>query len=150
MAIRENPERAELIGIHVTRYQLSSFVIAGMFAGFAGALFAVRNFIVTPDMLHWSTSAEPVLMTLLGGPGAFLGPTLGAFLFVALEQVLSRITDYWQFGLGVILVPIVLFAPGGVMSLLREQADISTSIDPRHYFGDTSGNQSSQEGNKND
>ncbi|MFB6130843.1 MAG: branched-chain amino acid ABC transporter permease [Salinigranum sp.] len=135
IAIRENPERAEMVGVNVTRYQLSAFVIAGLFAGLAGSLFAVRTFIVTPDMLHWSMSSEPVLMTLLGGPGAFLGPTIGAFLFVMLEQFLSTITQFWQFGLGVILVPLVLFAPGGVVSLLRDdEGDLRSGVDVRAYL----------------
>jgi branched-chain amino acid transport system permease protein len=125
IAIRENPQRAKLIGVPVNRYQLSSFIIAGVFSGVAGVLFAVHNFLVTPGLLHWSTSAEPILMTLLGGPSSFFGPLLGAFLFIFLEQALTTITDFWQIGLGLILIPIVLFVPGGVASLLnsaRERA----------------------------
>lgn len=123
IAIRENPERAEFIGVPTKYYQLSSFVIAGTFSGIAGVFFAIHNFIVTPSIFHWSISAEPLLMTLLGGPYSFLGPFLGAFLFVFLEQLLNNITDSWQIALGIILIPIVLFAPGGVASLLTELKD---------------------------
>lgn len=134
ISIRENPERATMIGIPVKRYQLSSFVIAGLFAGLAGTLFAVRTFIVTPGNLHWSMSAEPVLMTLLGGPSAFLGPVVGALVFVGLEQALSNVTEHWQFGLGLILIPIVLFFPDGILGLIRGDGGELRGIDPRTYL----------------
>lgn len=137
IAIRENPERATMIGVPVKIYQLASFITAGLFAGLAGTLFAVRTFIVTPNMLHWSMSAEPVLMTLLGGPSAFFGPVVGAILFVLLEQVLTSITEYWQFGLGIILVLIVLFAPNGVVGLLRSVTD-SRGFDWHESISDAS------------
>lgn len=132
IAIRENPERAELIGIPVNRYQLSAFVLAGIFAGVAGVLFAIRNFIVTPGTLHWSMSAEAVLITLLGGPSSFFGPAIGAFMFVFLEEWLTSITEYWQIGLGLILVPIVLFVPGGLVGLVTGRTGVTFGS----FFGD--------------
>ncbi len=137
ISIRENPERATMIGVPVKRYQLSAFVIAGLFAGLAGALFAVRTFIVTPHTLHWSMSAEPVMMTLLGGPSAFVGPVIGAVLFVGLEQVLSNVTEYWQFGLGLIIVPVVLFFPDGIVGLFRGDGGRLTKI--KEYVTDVTG-----------
>ncbi|WP_424018883.1 branched-chain amino acid ABC transporter permease [Halorientalis pallida] len=137
LSIRENPERAKMVGIPVKRYQLSAFVIAGLFAGLAGTLFAVRTFIVTPHTLHWSMSAEPVMMTLLGGPSAFFGPIIGAVVFVGLEQVLSNVTEYWQFGLGLIIVPVVLFFPDGIAGLVR--GDDSALADARAYLDDIRG-----------
>jgi branched-chain amino acid transport system permease protein len=128
LSIRENPERATMIGIPVKRYQLSSFVIAGLFAGLAGTLFAVRTFIVTPHTLHWSMSAEPVMMTLLGGPSAFVGPIIGAVMFVGLEQALSNVTEHWQFGLGLLIVPIVLFFPNGLVGILRGDSGGTVSV----------------------
>lgn len=128
ITIRENPQRAELIGIPVKRYQFSSFVIAGCFAGIAGVLYSLHNFVVSTGILHWSTSAEPILMTLMGGPSSFFGPLIGAFLFIFLEEVLTTVTEYWQFGLGLILIPLVLFVPGGVASLLEDFKTESQSI----------------------
>lgn len=122
IAIRENPERAEMIGVPVKRYQLSSFIVAGTFAGIAGVLFSIRNFIVTPNTLHWSMSAEAVLITLLGGPSSFFGPAIGAFVFVFLEEALTSVTEHWQIGLGLILIPIVLFVPGGLVGLVTGDA----------------------------
>lgn len=142
LTIRENPERATMIGVPVKRYQLTSFVIAGLFAGLAGTLFAVRTFIVTPDTLHWSMSAEPVLMTLLGGPSAFFGPVIGAVMFVGLEQLLSNVTEHWQFGLGLLIVPIVLFFPDGIVGLLR--GDSGGVPDVGEYVDAVGGEESSE------
>lgn len=139
LTIRENPERATMIGVPVKRYQLSAFVIAGTFAGLAGTLFAVRTFIVTPHTLHWSMSAEPVMMTLLGGPSAFVGPIIGAVMFVGLEQVLSNVTEYWQFGLGLLIVPIVLFFPDGLVGILR--GDSGGIEDVRDYLSGLTGDE---------
>ena len=76
-AIRENPERAEFVGINVRRYQLAAFTVAGAFAGFAGALFGLFNRGVFPDFAHWSKSAEVLIMAILGGMGHFWGPAVG-------------------------------------------------------------------------
>jgi len=143
LSIRENPERATMIGVPVKRYQLSAFIIAGTFAGLAGTLFAVRTFIVTPDTLHWSLSAEPVLMTLLGGPSAFVGPIIGAVMFVGLEQALSNVTEYWQFGLGLLIVPIVLFFPDGLVGILR--GDSSRIADVRESLTGLDGDATTEE-----
>jgi branched-chain amino acid transport system permease protein len=117
-AIRENPDRAEFIGVPVKRYQWSAFVISGAIGGLAGAIAAPRQFVITPSIMHWSASADPVLMTILGGPMVFFGPAAGAVLFVVLEQVLTNITEHWYVGLGVILVTIVLFLPQGLVGTL--------------------------------
>lgn len=71
--IRENPERAEFIGIDVRRYQLAAFAVAGAFAGLAGALFGIFNRGVFPDFAYWTKSAEVLIMTILGGMGHFWG-----------------------------------------------------------------------------
>ena len=76
--IRENPERAEFIGVNVRRYELAAFVLAGAFAGLAGGLFGIFNRGVFPDFAYWTKSSEVLIMTLLGGMGAFFGPALGA------------------------------------------------------------------------
>src|SRR5699024_1093938 len=72
-AIRQNPERVSFCGVNVLRHRLIAFVISGVFSGLAGALFIPFNRIASPDMLHWTQSAEAVLMSILGGTGYFLG-----------------------------------------------------------------------------
>ena len=119
IAIRENNERAEFVGINVKLYQWLSFVISGAFAGIAGALLSVQAFNVAPGVLHWSTGAEAVVATLIGGPTTFFGPVLGAGVFIMLEEVLTGfISDGWQVILGALLVPIVLFFPKGILGTL--------------------------------
>lgn len=113
-AIRENSERASFNAIPVKYYQWSAFVISGVFASTAGALASVQTYVISPGVVHWGKSAEPVIISLLGGPSVFLGPIIGAFMFVGLEEILTDVTQYWQFGLGIVLVLIVLYLPGGV------------------------------------
>ena len=98
--IRDNPERAEFIGVNVRLYQLAVFVIAGVFAGLAGALFGIFNRGVFPDFMYWTKSAEVLIMTLLGGMGTFYGPAVGAFLILWLNQEITAITEYWSLVLG--------------------------------------------------
>jgi branched-chain amino acid transport system permease protein len=114
-AIRENPERAEFVGVNVRRHQLATFVIAGTFAGFAGALFGIFNRGVFPDFAYWGRSAEVLIMTILGGMGHFWGPAVGAAALVLLNQQINAYTIYWPFILGVILIVLLFAFPGGIV-----------------------------------
>ncbi|HEX5513192.1 MAG TPA: branched-chain amino acid ABC transporter permease [Gammaproteobacteria bacterium] len=114
-AISENAERVAFCGINVRRYRLLSFTIAGMFAGLAGGLFAPFNRVANPDMVHWTESAQPVLMTILGGAGYFLGPYFGAAMFVLLETWITTYTEQWMLFLGIILAVMVIFFRRGVL-----------------------------------
>ncbi len=115
MAIRENPSRAEFIGVNVRRYQLAAFVIAGLFAGLAGALFGLFNRCVFPDFAHWAKSAEVLIMVILGGMGNFWGPAMGAAVLVLLNQQITAYTQYWPFILGSILIVLLFSLPGGIV-----------------------------------
>jgi branched-chain amino acid transport system permease protein len=117
-AIRENPSRTTYLGIPTRRYRLAAFTIAGAFSGLAGALFAPFQGTVVPDFSSWVMSAEPVVMTLLGGPASFFGPLLGAVFFVALKDTLSSWTEYWPLALGTIVILLILFLPEGPLGLL--------------------------------
>ena len=79
-AIRENPERADFIGIPVDRYRLYAFVLVGAFSGLAGALIMINDRSVYPDLAHWTQSTQVLLMSLLGGVYTFFGPIVGALL----------------------------------------------------------------------
>ena len=118
-AIRENPERAEFIGIDVRRYQLAAFVIAGAFAGFAGALFGIFNRGVFPDFAWWAKSAEVLIMAILGGMGHFWGPAVGAAALILLNQQITAYTQYWPFILGTILIVLLFAFPGGIVGALH-------------------------------
>src|SRR5690606_13139423 len=81
-AIRQNPERVAFCGLNVRRYRLAAFTIAGAFAGLAGGLMAPFLRIASPELVHWSISAERGLMSLLGGTGYFRGQRVGAGMVV--------------------------------------------------------------------
>lgn len=116
--IRQNERRMAAIGIAPYRYKLAAFVISGMGAGLAGALMANYMRFVSPDMLHWTKSGELMIMVILGGVGALLGPLLGAAALVTLETVLTSWTEHWQLVLGPILLLVVLFTHGGLNGLI--------------------------------
>ena len=113
--IRENPERAAFIGVDVHRYELAAFVIAGGFAGIAGALFGIFNRGVFADYVYWPKSAEVMIMTILGGIDFFWGPVVGAATLVLLNQQITSYTEYWPFVLGVILLILLFAFPGGIV-----------------------------------
>ncbi len=126
-AIRDSESRAECAGVPVRQYRLVAFAIAGIYAGLAGALLTPLENTVTPPIAHWSTSAEPVMATLLGGVHVFGGPIVGAFLFIIIKDVIVRFTEYWLIWFGVIVVALVIGFPGGVMSFFTAQRLASRS-----------------------
>lgn len=120
-AIRQNPERVAFCGINVRAYRLAAFTIAGAFAGLAGGLMAPFLRIASPELLHWSMSAEPVLMTILGGSGYFLGPFVGAGVFVLLESWITSMTHAWMLVLGIILALMVMFFRRGLLGTVLDR-----------------------------
>ena len=115
--IRQNERRMAAVGISTYQYKLVAFVIAGMGAGLAGALMANYSKFVSPDMLHWTKSGDLMIMIIIGGTGTLFGPVLGAAVLIGLETYLTSWTEHWKFFLGPILILIVLFSSGGLMSL---------------------------------
>jgi len=113
--IRENPERAASIGLDVRTYELAAFVVAGGFAGIAGALFGIFNRGVFSDYVYWPKSAEVMIMTILGGIEHFWGPVVGAATLVLLNQQITSYTEYWPLVLGSILLVLLFVFPGGIV-----------------------------------
>ncbi|MGB9647594.1 MAG: branched-chain amino acid ABC transporter permease [Stellaceae bacterium] len=113
--IRDNPERAAFIGLNVRAYQLAAFVVAGAFAGFAGALYGIFSRGVFADYVFWSKSAEVIIMTILGGMDYFWGPPVGAMALVWLNQQITDYTQYWPFVLGSLLLVLLFGFPGGIV-----------------------------------
>src|SRR5213082_2455860 len=120
--IRENPERAEFIGVNVRRWELAAFVLAGTFAGLAGGLFGIFNRGVFPDFAYWTKSSEVLIMTLLGGMGTFFGPGIGALALILLNQQIVSYTEYWPFVLGTILIVLLFVFPGGLAGAAQAAA----------------------------
>jgi len=124
-AIRDNRERAEFNGVNVQRYQLIAFTIAGFFCGLAGALFVPVNKAVFPNLLFWAKSAEPLFAILLGGIHQFLGPAVGAAIFILLEQSTSKFwhllglkSVYWPIVMGSVILLLIFTLPRGLAGLV--------------------------------
>jgi branched-chain amino acid transport system permease protein len=120
-AIRDNADRTRFIGIDVRRYMLINFVAAAMFAGLAGALWGPFNRSIAPDLCNWQQSGIPVFMTVIGGPFSFFGPLIGSVIYTFLMAFVTGLTEYWPLTIGLIIVFVVLFMPGGVLGLLKEK-----------------------------
>ncbi len=117
-AVRDNPERVQFIGYdpHVIRYL--SFCFAGFFAGVAGGLAAINFEIANAAYLGAVQSGVVLFATFIGGVSYFFGPVLGAIVVTMLQLELSDVTSVWQLYFGIIFIGIVMFAPGGLASLL--------------------------------
>lgn len=107
-SIKMNESRMTAIGYPIYRINLMAFTISAALAGLAGALNANLNTFISPSSLSWPLSGQFMMMVILGGVGQFWSGVLGAAIFILLETVLESYTIYWQFGLGVILLIIVL------------------------------------------
>lgn len=120
-AIAGNARRVEYVGIDVRAHQFATFVITGAFAGLAGALWALSSGNVFPGGLNWTASATPIVMAVLGGIKTFVGPIVGAAVYVLLEVVISGQTEYWPLVMGLIIVGLVLAMPDGLMGILTRR-----------------------------
>ena len=122
--IRDNPLKAEALGISVPRYRFSAFVISAVYAALGGALLGPPTGNVDPSLAYWTHSGNLVFMTLLGGFTHFFGPLLGAFVFIYLQDFVMSIVSFWRLIFGALLALIVIFAPTGLMGLLsRDRAE---------------------------
>ena len=118
-ACRDSPLRAEAIGIDVRVQQWTAFIVAGTFAGLAGALFAFSKGSISPETLSVPRSVDALVMVLLGGVQALTGPVLGAALFTWLEDAVSREVAYWRAAIGLVILLLVLAFPLGLEGAVR-------------------------------
>ena len=117
-AVRDNPERAEFIGYNTQRVRWLMLILSSFFAGIAGGLTAINFEIVSAENVHAIRSGGVLLAAFIGGVAFFFGPILGAIVFVLFAVALSEFTKAWQLYLGVFFVLLVMFAPGGLSSLI--------------------------------
>ena len=115
---KENPVRVGTMGFDIFRYRLIAYVIAGLLAGIAGFLTACHAEYISPSTAAWQNSGNLIIMVVLGGMGTRNGALLGALFVVLIEESLSLITHEWKLIFGPLLVLIVLFAKGGLVSLI--------------------------------
>lgn len=130
-AVRDNPQRCQVVGIDVRAHRLAAIVIAAFFAGVAGVLYVALERSVFPNMLFWVLSLEVLVMCLLGGWFTFLGPMLGAAIVVALRTLAGRYTENWTMLLGLILIMVIFFMPEGVMGFLQQRLIRPGRLAPR-------------------
>ena len=118
-AVRDNPERVEFVGYDTQKVRYLAFIIAGFFAGIGGGLASINFEIVNAsDSLSAVRSGGYLLFTFLGGATFFFGPIIGAVLLVLASVLLSEITKAWLLYLGLVFLLMVMFAPGGIASLI--------------------------------
>lgn len=130
-AIRENRDRAGFLGIKVKRYELAAFTLGTAFAAWAGGMYAFYDRGSYPLLLDWTASADPIFTTLIGGLNSFAGPAVGAVILALLRDFLSRNFLYFNAFLGVILLLIILFLPGGIVEgVQRLRARLRRGGDP--------------------
>lgn len=116
-AIREREQRASFIGYPVMRYKLAAFTLSAAVTGLGGALYTFLKLFASADPLHVSFSGELVAMTIIGGTGTFLGPTLGAAFYLLFREILSGHTASWLFWFGLLFMAFILFSPSGLAGL---------------------------------
>jgi branched-chain amino acid transport system permease protein len=121
--IEQNEDAADMVGVNVTRYKTAGFTLSALFCGTVGAISASWvSYIAPTDAFSILLTLKVPVMVLLGGPGTVLGPVIGASSFVLIEQtVWSRFLDYNQAALGIVIVLLIFFLPGGLLGRLRQR-----------------------------
>ena len=124
-AVRDNPERVEFIGYNSQRVRYLAFIVAGFFAGIAGGMGALQFELVTAEVVGANRSGAYLLFTFLGGATFFFGPIIGGVLMVIAFVLLSELTKAWLLYLGLIFVFMVMYAPGGIASLIMMNVQVA-------------------------
>jgi branched-chain amino acid transport system permease protein len=116
-ALRDNPIRAESLGVNIMAYTLLAFAIGAAFAGIAGAYFAALVQFIEPGPFHLVTSLMMLLMVIVGGSGRFFGPMLGAAIVILLPEWLRFMRDWYLVIFGLAIVALMIWLPGGLLSI---------------------------------
>ena len=116
-ALRDNPIRAESLGVHIQAYTLLSFAIGAVYAGVAGALYASLVQFIDPASFTVGESIMMYLMVVVGGAGFFFGPLLGSAVGVLLPEWLRGMQDWYLFAFGTMVILLMLWLPDGLLSL---------------------------------
>jgi len=117
-ACRDNSERAQFVGYDPRLVRFYQVALSGLFAGIAGALYAINYEIVTFDAVSAVMSANALLMTFIGGVGVFWGPMVGAVLVTLLQSWVSLLSNSWLVYVGTLFIVMVIYAPGGIAGLI--------------------------------
>lgn len=127
--IQQNEDAADMVGVDVVRYKTIAFTLSAIFCGTVGAISASWVAYIAPsDAFSILMTLKVPVMVLLGGAGTVMGPVVGATAFVVIEQsVWSRFLDFNQAALGIVVVLLIFFLPGGLLGRLRRAARPSPS-----------------------
>ena len=120
-ALRDNRTRASFIGVNTRQSIYIAFVVSGVFCGIAGILIVIQLHSAFPSYAGFVKSGDFLFVCLLGGIYNFLGPLVGAFVFILLNFVIGRYTEYWPLFMGLGIILIALFFRGGVTGFMMEQ-----------------------------
>jgi len=118
LAIRSNEERTQHIGFNTLRYRLISFIISGAFSGLAGGLYTMTTHYSNNKLLHWTTSIDVVVWTIVGGAGTLMGPILGTGLFTFFREFISFHFKQYPIVIGIVLILFIVFVPQGLLGLV--------------------------------
>jgi branched-chain amino acid transport system permease protein len=134
--IRDNPRRAWFLGIQVWRIRLLAFMVAGIFGGVGGLLMSLFVSSAYPDFAYWTVSGEAVFMILLGGMSVFLGPLVGAGIFLLLNDMVTKFTEHYSLVLGIVILMFALGLRKGLLGFLvdwwagrHSKADAATATE---------------------
>ena len=119
LGIRESETRMRALGYNVWLQKYIAFIVSGIFAGLAGVLLVYYNGFVSPSELHLVTSAEVLIMVILGGVGTLFGPAIGAGIITLVKNFVSGYTEHWMIILGALYMATVMLAPQGVYRLFK-------------------------------
>lgn len=117
--IRESESRMRALGYNVAAHKYAAFVLSGLFAGVAGVLYIYWNRFVSPATGMFVVSAEATLMVIIGGTGTILGPFIGSAIILAIRDYVSAFLVQWMTVMGVVFIVTVLWAPEGLLGLVR-------------------------------
>jgi branched-chain amino acid transport system permease protein len=117
VGIREREPRMKILGYNTWLHKYLAFIIAGAFGGLSGVLWAHTAGIVSPENVVLTTSVDALLMAVLGGAGTLVGGIIGASVVLFIREYLSTLMHGWQYVLGGVYVLVILYLPGGLMSI---------------------------------
>jgi branched-chain amino acid transport system permease protein len=117
VGIREREPRMKILGYNTWLHKYIAFIIAGAFGGLSGVLWAHTAGIVSPENVVLTTSVDALLMAVLGGAGTLVGGIVGASVVLFIREYLSTLVHWWQYVLGGVYVLVILYLPGGLMSI---------------------------------
>jgi branched-chain amino acid transport system permease protein len=121
--IQQNEDAADMVGVDVTRYKATAFTLSAVFCGAVGAAYASWVAYISPsDSFSILLTLKVPVMVLLGGPGTIFGPIVGSAAFVMLEETIwAKYLDYHQAVLGIVIVVLIFFLPGGLLRLISRR-----------------------------